>query len=171
MSPANFECGSGISWADPQIESARLYGVVIDNKNDEISIVEVRQARAGTKCYDEGGADPVRDKDNVRLRSCPPPFTDLCLLSGGHGCFAFADLSSMVRFSETEIMLLGVSVEDDGSKITDKERRDIIDHLWRDEKQISKTAAPAEGAMARMMRLCGAPERETDADQGPSFDF
>lgn len=129
-----FEIGMGVMWFN---ESDRIRrGVVLDN-NGSLEVVPVFAAGHGIKCYDEGGADPIKDRHNVRLKDSPPPFSLLCAVKNC-GCYAMAGPSDTIRFNDDAIEHFGVSVIDDGIKVSDRDMADIRDHIWRDERQMNK---------------------------------
>ncbi len=53
------------------------YGVIIRVFENSIEFVDVNYIGRYTKCYDDVGAVYPDDKDNVRLKHCPPPFSKL----------------------------------------------------------------------------------------------
>ena len=56
-----FEIGMGVMWFNESDCIRR--GVVLDN-NGSLEVVPVFAAGYGIKCYDEGGADPIKDRHN-----------------------------------------------------------------------------------------------------------
>lgn len=129
-----FEIGMGVMWAN-ESDSIRR-GVVLGN-NGSLEVVPVFAADRGVKCYDEGGADPIKDRHNVRLKDSPPPFSLLCAVKNC-GCYAMASPSDIICFNDYDIEHFDVSVIDDGIKVSDRDMSDIRDHIWRDEAQMNK---------------------------------
>ena len=81
--PQRFDAGCAVMWKGAD---AYEYGVVLENVRGMMEVVPVRKNRPDTRCFDEGGSVYDRDRDKVRLRHCPPPFTLLCMMSHGNGC-------------------------------------------------------------------------------------
>lgn len=130
-----FDVGVGVAWS---VDDVLYRGVVIHSDENMFEVVPVQSLDDHVRCYDEGGAVYERDRDNVRLADCPPPFTLLCVSSDRNGCYAQAGADSRLRFSEDVLDLCDVCVLDDGAKISEGDMAAILDHPWREEKQVSR---------------------------------
>lgn len=146
--------GQGIHWTNRG--GLDMYAVVAVKTDRGIGTVPVYPVDRYTKCYDDGGAVRKQDKDNVRLRDCPPPFSETCGQSFAGMCYAFADLSQMIPFDEAKLARLGVSVVDGGTRVSERDMGEIFDHPWRGipEAQLSGSA----GRKACPGRIYGTPQ-------------
>lgn len=93
-----------------------------------------KQATEFTKCYDELGAKYPEDKDNVRLKDCPPPFMQLSRGADG-GVYALADINNPIVFTKEQCIKYHVTVLDKGEKISDRDMNEIFNHPWDEQKQ------------------------------------
>lgn len=127
-----FKDGSSVAWlANDTIR----YGVVVRGTAVSVDIVPVYRLDSGIKCYDEGGANSVRDKNNVRLRDCPPPFSELCAQVDKNACYALAAAGACCTMYIEEMSENGLDFMRDGTRVSDRDFADILDHFWRDEKE------------------------------------
>lgn len=130
--PQRFDVGCAVMWSG---DDAYEYGVVLENNNGVMDIVPVRGNDEDTRCFDEGGSIYERDRDKVRLRHCPPPFSLLCGMSYADSCFAMAGTEDRFQLHESEADMYFMSVVDDGDLVKAPDLADIRDHPWRDEKE------------------------------------
>lgn len=134
--PTRFEERMGVMWDDG---SGYRHGVVIRSDDTGVTVVPVFDLDNNMRCFDEGRSIRERDEHNVRLKSCPPPFTLLCAFAErDNGCYAYADPGSMCHMSIGETSAYGMIPIDDGAKISERDMADIKDHPWRDEKQADR---------------------------------
>ena len=106
----------------------------VSDRNDTIFCVEVKRATEFTKCYDELGARYPEDKDNVRLKDCPPPFKQLSRGIDG-GVYALADINNPIRLTKEQCEKYHVMLLDGGATISDRDMHEIFNHPWMDQKQ------------------------------------
>lgn len=146
-SVSDFKVGHGIRWGSKHGKLERYqYGLVIGTDERNLQVMPVLKLRASTKCYDEGGADPKADRDNVRLRHCSSergPFSDLCEASERGGCYVHAVPSKVLSVGNAFIRLNHVEADELAHK---DDVKDVIDHLWRDERQAGSVPAVQNGA-------------------------
>lgn len=106
-----------------------------------ISLWNGHDYQKASVCYDELDAEYPRDKDNVRLRDCPPPFSDVTHLSGN--LFAYAaldDMKKLLIFDEERCKKYHVEVVDDGKKISERDMQKVLNHPWTDQLQKEKVS-------------------------------
>ncbi len=108
--------------------------IEVSDRNGTIFCVEVKQATEFTKCYDELGAKYPGDKDNVRLKDCPPPFMRLSRGVEG-GVYALADIDNPIIFTKEQCEKYHVTILDRGEKISQRDMDEIFNHPWIDQKQ------------------------------------
>ena len=116
--------------------------------------------------YDDVGAVYARDKDHVRLKDCPPPFSELNQgLKGNAG--AFVDTNHQYTISESDFLKYRVRVVDSGAKISQRDMRAIQYHPWPQELQQEKTLDRGQMAESRFgCLLADAQELEDDLQLG-----
>lgn len=161
--PIKFDTGIGIEWS---VDDTLYRGVVMGSGDYGVEIVPVQGLGDHIRCYDEGGAVYERDRDNVRLVDCPPPFTFLCIASDRNGCYAQAGFDSRLRLSEGVLDICDARVLDDGAKISERDMAAILDHPWREEKQVSRSLSALD-RLRSMASHNDAPER--DESDGPDY--
>lgn len=71
------------------------YGVIVDVDEKSVGIVDVDYKDNFVRCYDEVGANYERDRNNVQLKHCPPPFTKVSRGVPGR-VYAMADMENPV---------------------------------------------------------------------------
>lgn len=126
-----------VSWM-PGGGGQRVHGVVMRTEDRELSVVMLRAAGRDTKFYDKGGSNEQRDCDNVLMASCPPPGTVRCTQSPVGKCYVFARKDRMAALPLADAGFIRLRLEDAGKKISERDYRDILDHMWRDEKQAAR---------------------------------
>lgn len=110
-----FEKNMGVVWGYGHF---RLHGVITDVSSDAVTVMPVLSLDCDVKCYDEPGAVYDTDRDNVRLKDCPPPFSRLCAFSERGGCYALASKAATVRIPLSDAEKCGLRAV----------RRDDADH-------------------------------------------
>lgn len=161
--PGRFEERMGVSWDDG---SGYRYGIVMSSDSAGVTVVPVYALDNNMRCCYEGGAIRDRDEHNVRLESCPPPFTLLCAFAGrGNGCYAYADSNAMIHMDVADISSAGLYLIDDGSKISEADMANIRSHPWRDEKQVSRPLS----ALDRLRSMSPHDEPDREEPGGPEY--
>ena len=131
--PLNFEPGQGVML---NLESGRLYGLVTACDGGQVEFAPVRRADRTTRCFDEGGSKYDTDRYKVRPRGCPPPFT----LAYGfdfdiYGAYIDARPIARQYADERDVASSGLTVVDDGEKVSAEVLANTLDPVWRDEKE------------------------------------
>lgn len=167
-----FKDGSSVAWL---FNDVVRYGVVVRGTESSVDVVPVYRLAKGIKCYDEGGSDSVSDKNNVLLRDCPPPFSELCAQVEKNACYVLAAVDACCTMREDEILSTGFDFMRDGTHISDRDFADALDHFWRDEKehgigfkQETFSRSPKMAALFRMHDPDEGPEGPGGSD-GPDF--
>ena len=160
------------------------YGVITYCEDDQIQVVPVDKLQAGMHCFDEG-INYDTDRDRVRLDSCPPPFTLMCIGSDTGKCFALAAQYEFMSFGKDEFERLHVL--DEGEKISEKDFDTIFNHPWPEQPQKEFTPSHREPvanpvpdnrryrqamtAFSSLMSSIAEPEDEDESekDQEPEF--
>lgn len=149
-SVSDFKVGQGIQWTICAAgKPVHRYGLIIGNDDASLRAVQVDKLDRNVKCYDEGGADPDTDLHNVRLRHCTDtrgPFTGLCGDSDRNGCYAYANPARVMSVSNTFIKFHHIEVLDDGVTAHEDDIQEVIDHVWRDERQAGSGPAVQQTA-------------------------
>lgn len=132
----NIEVGQAIQY--DKIRGSEVgYGVVINVSDSCIEFVEVNSINKFVKCYDDVGAVYPDDKDNVRLKDCPPPFSKLS--RGREGAvYAVADIDHPIIFTKEQCQQYHVSVLNNGKQISKEDMEQIFNHPWMDQMQKEK---------------------------------
>ena len=90
------------------------------------------------KCYDEPGADYYRDRNHVRLRNCPPPFSSLTSNRPGMA-YVNADIENPVVLRKDNLAEYQVQILENGRKVPKADIDKIFDHPWEEQLQKQKT--------------------------------
>lgn len=133
----DFQVGQAISYKYGS-PSYRQQGVIIGVDDNTIDIVSVNRKNGIIKCYDEPGADYYRDRNHVRLRNCPPPFSSLTSNRPGMA-YANADIENPVVLRKDNLAEYQVQILEDGRKVPKADMDKIFDHPWEDQLQKQKT--------------------------------
>lgn len=163
--PTRFEAGTGIMFDMPDRVG---YGVIMSDSGSSIEIVPVQKLDSGVRCHDEGGAVYSRHKDNVKLKDCPPPFTFMCAFSE-RGCYVMASPDARLHMTYDEADAYGVSVLDDGVRISNRDMSEILDHPWRDEMEASVKRTSAMDRLTSFLSQPDDVEVNDDGLDGPGF--
>lgn len=78
------------------------YGVIVDVDENSVGIVDVDYKDNFVRCYDEVGANYERDRNNVQLKHCPPPFTKVSRGVPGR-VYAMADMENPVILQKSHL--------------------------------------------------------------------
>ena len=133
----DFQVGQAISYKYGS-PSYRQQGVIIGVDDNTIDIVSVNRKNGIIKCYDEPGADYYRDRNHVRLRNCPPPFSSLTSNRPGMA-YANADIENPVVLRKDNLEEYQVQILESGRKVPKADMDKIFDHPWEDQLQKQKT--------------------------------
>ena len=139
----DFQVGQAISYKYGS-PSYRQQGVIIGVDDNAIDVVSVNRKNGIIKCYDEPGADYYRDRNHVRLRNCPPPFSSLTSNRPGMA-YANADIENPVVLHKDNLAEYQVQILEDGRKVPKADMDKIFDHPWIDEMQKQKTMRRRSG--------------------------
>lgn len=157
----DFQVGQAISYKYGS-PSYRQQGVIIGVDDNAIDVVSVNRKNGIIKCYDEPGADYYRDRNHVRLRNCPPPFSSLTSNRPGMA-YANADIENPVVLHKYNLAEYQVQILEDGRKVPKADMDKIFDHPWIDEMQKQKTMRNERRCLNRVW------EDESEKDKGMEF--
>lgn len=157
----DFQVGQAISYKYGS-PSYRQQGVIIGVDDNAIDVVSVNRKNGIIKCYDEPGADYYRDRNHVRLRNCPPPFSSLTSNRPGMA-YANADIENPVVLHKDNLAEYQVQILEDGRKVPKADMDKIFDHPWIDEMQKQKTMRNERRCLNRVW------EDESEKDKGMEF--
>lgn len=132
MDMNQFRAGQGVSFVSG---GRRIHAIVMrahDVGLELAQVVVVNRLDARHICYNEPGANYDLHRDNVKLRDCPPPFTELMSVAE-HGSFVHADVKKLRRLSKQKCEAYGVIVLDDGITVTNDMMRELWNHPWHDD--------------------------------------
>lgn len=133
----DFQVGQAISYKYGS-PSYRQQGVIIGVDDNAIDVVSVNRKNGIIKCYDEPGADYYRDRNHVRLRNCPPPFSSLTSNRPGMA-YANADIENPVVLRKDNLAEYQVQILENGRKVPKADMDKIFDHPWEEQLQKQKT--------------------------------
>ena len=139
----DFQVGQTISYKYGS-PSYRQQGVIIGVDDNTIDIVSVNRKNGIIKCYDEPGADYYRDRNHVRLRNCPPPFSSLTSNRPGMA-YANADIENPIVLCKDNLAEYQVQILENGRKVPKADMDKIFDHPWEEQLQKQKTIRRRSG--------------------------
>lgn len=149
------------------------YGVILGFKNDNVMYVNadriVDDYGVRTLCYDDMGATEL-DKDNVRLRDCPPPFNNFGIGN------AFAIANEIQTVNKSEFAKRNCVVIDNGECISKRDMQEIREHLNSDPPQKQAVRRPDIAKMVRDMTASYRPsfgdgDNDNSKESDDSFGF
>lgn len=79
-------------------------------------IVDVDYKDDWVRCYDEVGANYERDRNNVQLKHCPPPFTKVSRGVPGK-VYARADMENPVILQKSHLPAYSLQILERGTKV------------------------------------------------------
>lgn len=120
------------------------YGVIVDVDEKSIGIVDVDYKDDLVRCYDEVGANYERDRNNVQLKHCPPPFTKVSRGVPGK-VYARADMENPVILQKSHLPAYSLQILERGTKVPNADMKKIFDHPWEDQLQKQKTMRRRSG--------------------------
>lgn len=112
------------------------YGVVCGGSDNWVGVLQVKPLDRYTHSYDDVGAKKS-EKDNVRLKDCPPPFTRLCR-EEPRGVYALTGQADVMMFSVSDCINCKMELVDKGERISKNDWKRICNHPWVDEKEQEK---------------------------------
>ena len=107
-------------------------------------IVDVDYKDDWVRCYDEVGANYERDRNNVQLKHCPPPFTKISRGVPGR-VYAMADMENPVILQKSHLPAYSLQILERGTKVPNVDMKKIFDHPWEDQLQKQKTMRRRSG--------------------------
>ena len=111
------------------------YGVIVDvDYKDDL-----------VRCYDEIGANYERDRNNVQLKHCPPPFTKVSRGVPGK-VYARADMENPVILQKSHLPAYSLQILERGTKVPNADMKKIFDHPWEEQLQKQKTMRRRSGS-------------------------
>lgn len=120
------------------------YGVIVDVDEKSIGIVDVDYKDDLVRCYDEVGANYERDRNNVQLKHCSPPFTKVSRGVPGR-VYAMADMENPVILQKSHLPAYSLQILERGTKVPNADMKKIFDHPWEDQLQKQKTMRRRSG--------------------------
>ena len=120
------------------------YGVIVDVDEKSIGIVDVDYKDDLVCCYDEVGANYERDRNNVQLKHCPPPFTKISRGVPGR-VYAMADMENPVILQKSHLSAYSLQILERGTKVPNADMKKIFEHPWEDQLQKQKTMRRRSG--------------------------
>ena len=157
----DFQVGQAISYKYGS-PSYRQQGVIIGVDDNAIDVVSVNRKNGIIKCYDEPGADYYRDRNHVRLRNCPPPFSSLTSNRPGMA-YANADIENPVVLRKDSLAEYQVQILENGRKVPKADMDKIFDHPWEDQLQKQKIMRSEQCCLNRVW------DDESEKDEGMEF--
>lgn len=141
------------------------YGVIVDVDEKSVGIVDVDYKDDLVRCYDEVGANYERDRNNIQLKHCPPPFTKVSRGVPGK-VYARADMENPVILQKSYLSAYSLQILERGTKVPNADMKKIFNHPWEDQLQKQKEI--------RSKRRCGLnivwdDESEKEKDEGMEF--
>lgn len=137
-----FKSGIGFSMGR---SNQRIYGLILNQSDDCIKYVQVKPIVGNVvtnKCYDDPDAVYETDKDNVALKDCPPPFSELSIVGKDgkviNNAYAVADMSHIKSLNKMLFETGYAEIVDDGIKISDKDMQTVKYHPWPQQLQKEK---------------------------------
>lgn len=138
----NIKVGQGFEFLN---DDRKLYGLVVGISDGTVSfvpVVRIEEGRLSRLPYDDPRAVYERDANNVRLNSCPPPFSRL-----GHrfdsdmnrhtNAMAIADMKNVQQMSLQQFQLF-CSIIDNGVQVSNKDMETVFNHPWQSRRQKEK---------------------------------
>lgn len=172
----NIKVGQGIRYQayDKSGLVTDKFALVVDVTESEIVAVPVKAVslwnghdyQKAYVCYDELGAEYPRDKDNVRLQDCPPPFSDVTHLPGN--LFAYAaldDMQKLLVFDEEKCKKYHVEIVDEGKKISKRDMKNVLNHPWIDQLQKQKLHDARSRGIAELESRLGLNQDDMESPQ------
>ena len=120
------------------------YGVIVDVDEKSVGIVDVDYKDNFVRCYDEVGANYERDRNNVQLKHCPPPFTKISRGVPGR-VYAMADMKNPVILQKSHLPAYSLQILERGTKVPNADMKKIFNHPWEDQLQKQKTMRRRSG--------------------------
>lgn len=164
-----FEVGQGVRWTYPFTDNVQ-FGIIVGSNSNSIDVVEVHVMGDSIRCYDSPGADRKKDRDNVLLKDCPPPFTDAYRDAYGSGfsdLYVIADLDNPHSLDTSRFERISLSVVDGGKTVSKRMMKEIYNHPWPEQLEAEKVRGyERAGEAEEFFGLSGV---EPDGLDGPGF--
>ena len=129
------------------------YNLIVGTDGDKIEFIQVLPAYTvvgGTLCrnicYDEPDAIEEKHKDNVRLESCPPPFSNFKTIKLTNGqsmsnSVAIADMGNVKSCSLGYFNTAHYKIIDGGAKVSEMDMNRVYNHPWASRNQRERVLA------------------------------
>lgn len=132
----SFKVGQGIRYIQRGYHGY-LYGVILAVSDVHITFAKVDEANR-VLCYDDMGASYDKHRDNVRLKDCPLPFSDVSHGVLG-GAYVYANIDAYIKWDALQCEQHHVEVIDDGHLISESIMNEILNHPWQEQPEKEKT--------------------------------
>lgn len=117
--------GQGISWTSS--DGTDMYGAIVVKKDGSIRVVPVSPLKSGDKCYNDVGIVKGDANYLVRMKDCPPPFSDVCQDSALGQCYVLANPKCAIGFSDKQLLASHAALVDDGKRLSKRDFQAIFD--------------------------------------------
>lgn len=137
-----FEHGQGVVWKHP-VSRFSQYGIVMRCDDEFVYVAPVHVLMPNVKCYDDGGAKFDRDRDNVHLKGCPPPFTEFyekIRMDGFSRAYVYADVDNPRPVPISGMN--GAMLVDGGIKVSEPMMEEIRNHPWTGHPELERNRVP-----------------------------
>ena len=139
----NIKVGQGFNYKNKYGDIS--YGLIVETNDMGIKwfpVIDVPSNVRNMCSYDDSRAVYPRDKDNVRLDSCPPPFTAIgCYFNFKHerisSSMVIADLPKMRSMSFSTFGKF-CQIIDDGITVSQRDMETVFNHPWQSRRQKEK---------------------------------
>ena len=118
-------CGQGISWTSS--DGTDMYGAIVVKKDGSIRVAPVSPLKSGDKCYNDVGIVKGDANYLVRMKDCPPPFSDVCQDSALGQCYVLANPKCAIGFSDKQLSASHAALVDDGKRLSKRDFQAIFD--------------------------------------------
>lgn len=154
--------------------SEAVYGLILNFTEDSVDYCYVRpvvdSANICHKMYDDKDADPNTDKDNVLLKLCPPPFSDICFIGNddtkANKAYVIATTENDILKPNSMSMLAfeqNAEIIDKGECIKPEDMRVIKHHPWPHQPEKKKVYSSTASNVYREIPF-------VSDDTNPDFD-
>ncbi len=134
------------------------YGVIVDvDYKDDL-----------VRCYDEVGANYERDRNNVQLKHCPPPFTKVSRGVPGK-VYAMADMENPVILQKSYLSAYSLQILERGTKVPNADMKKIFNHPWEDQLQKLQKQKTISSKRRCGLNIVWDDKSEKEKDEGMEF--
>lgn len=134
------ETGASLRWRNRR--GGYVDAVVMNVVFGMAEMAPVFSLQQGVTCYDDEWAGP-ESADNVRLRGCPKPFSDLCESVVSHECFADASADARMMYSVERLRSMG-AMRPGWDPVSAGVIGELYDHRRREQMEQQKTYTPED---------------------------